>query len=109
MVETDQIHSLTDFLRNHKSHVDRIKQTGGPEVLTVHGRPELVVLDAGAYQKLMARLEHSEAVAALRADFARLRQIHTADELPPTPDEIARRKRVMDELVAETERLGLYR
>ncbi len=35
MLDTREIHSLTDFLRNHEVHVARLKQTRAPEVLTV--------------------------------------------------------------------------
>ena len=37
-----------------------------PLVLTVNGRAELVVQDAGSYQEMLDRLEHAETMAALR-------------------------------------------
>ncbi len=37
MLDTREIHPLTDFLRNHKAHVARLKETQAPEVLTVNG------------------------------------------------------------------------
>jgi prevent-host-death family protein len=40
--------------------VERLKQTGGPLVLTVNGKPEIVVLDPAEYQKLVRRLERAE-------------------------------------------------
>ena len=40
MLDTREIHSLTDFLRNHKAHVKRLKKTQAPEVLTVNGKAE---------------------------------------------------------------------
>ena len=66
MLDIRQIHPLTDFLRNHKAHVARLKETGTPEVLTVNGRAEVVVQDAASYQELMDRLQHMESVAAIR-------------------------------------------
>ncbi len=66
MLDTRQIHSLTDFLRNHKAHVARLKETGTPEVLTVNGRAEVVVQDAASYQDLMDRLHHMETITAIR-------------------------------------------
>lgn len=66
MLDTRQIHPLTDFLRNHKAHVARLKATRTPEVLTVNGRAELVVQDAESYQLLLDRLHHMETLAAIR-------------------------------------------
>ncbi|HET6383686.1 MAG TPA: type II toxin-antitoxin system Phd/YefM family antitoxin [Armatimonadota bacterium] len=70
MIDTRQIHSLTDFLRNHKAHVARMKETRTPEVLTVNGRAEIVVQDAESYQDLLNRLHHMETVAAIREGIA---------------------------------------
>ena len=70
MLDTRQIHSLTDFLRNHKAHVARLKETRTPEVLTVNGRAEIVVQDAGSYQDLLDRLRHMETLAAIREGIA---------------------------------------
>ena len=41
MLDTRENHPLTDFLRNHKAHVTRLKETHAPEVLTVNGTAEL--------------------------------------------------------------------
>src|SRR5438477_5240715 len=49
MLDTRQIHSLTDFLRNHKAHLARLKETKTPEILTVNSRAELVIQDAESY------------------------------------------------------------
>ena len=70
MLDTRQIHSLTDFLRNHKAHVARLKQTRTPEVLTVNGRAEIVIQDAESYQELLDRLHHMETIAAIREGIA---------------------------------------
>jgi hypothetical protein len=70
MLDTRQIHPLTDFLRNHKAHVARLKETRSPEVLTVNGRAELVVQDVDSYQVLLDRLHHMETLAAIREGIA---------------------------------------
>ena len=59
MVKTSDIHSLTDFQRNARVHIDRLRETGRPEVLTVNGRAELVVPDAAAYQELVDRVDRA--------------------------------------------------
>lgn len=108
MLDTRQIHSMSDFIRNHKAHVARLKETGAPEVLTVNGRAEVVVLDAESYQHLMDRFRNLEAIAQTRAEFRRIRASSLTDT-PLSAEEIERRNRIADELVAETERLGLYK
>ena len=63
--------------------------------------------DTETYETLMEQLNHKEAVSAVRAI---IREVESAG--PPeviSEAETKRRHAVLDELVAETERLGLYR
>ena len=53
MIALRDIRSLTDFQRNAKSHLRRLKSTGRPEVLTVNGRAELIVQDAAAFEDML--------------------------------------------------------
>ena len=55
----EDIHPLSDFRRRTTEFVRKLKETGRPMVLTLNGRPELVVLDATAYQRLLTRLEET--------------------------------------------------
>ena len=61
-----KIRSLSDFQRNAKAHIKRLKKTGEPEVLTVNGQAEVVVQDAASYQKLVEAAEQSRALDAIR-------------------------------------------
>ena len=70
MLDTCDIHSLTDFLRNHKVHVARLKETQAPEILTVNGKAEVVVQDATSYQLMLSRLHHMETLAAIQEGMA---------------------------------------
>ncbi len=70
MLDTREIHSLTDFLRNHKSHVARLKKTRAPEVLTVNGKAAVIVQDAASYQSMLNRLHHMETIAAIQEGMA---------------------------------------
>jgi hypothetical protein len=70
MLDTREIHSLTDFLRNHKAHVARLKATQIPEVLTVNGKAEVIVQDATSYQLMLERLHHMETIAAIQEGMA---------------------------------------
>lgn len=62
MISTNHIFSLTDFQRNTKAHIQRLKESGKPEVLTVNGQAELVVQDASSYQALIDKLEAIEGI-----------------------------------------------
>ena len=66
MVHLEDIHSLTDFQRNTKEHIQRLKETGRPEVLTVNGKAEIVVQDAASYQKLLGLIDRVEAIEGIQ-------------------------------------------
>jgi prevent-host-death family protein len=57
MVRPEDIVSLTDFTRNTKAHMKRLRQTGRAELLTVNGKAEVVVQSASAYERLIKALE----------------------------------------------------
>lgn len=61
MINLENIHPLTEFKRNVKQFIERIKATKSPLILTVNGKAEIVILDASSFQEMMQRLEHSEA------------------------------------------------
>ncbi|MCL1490061.1 MAG: type II toxin-antitoxin system Phd/YefM family antitoxin [Pseudanabaena sp. Salubria-1] len=61
MIELKNIHSLSDFKRNAKEFIERIKSTRSPMVLTVNGKAEVVVQDAYAFQPICDRAEQAEA------------------------------------------------
>jgi PHD/YefM family antitoxin component YafN of YafNO toxin-antitoxin module len=70
MLDAREIHPLTGFLRNHKAHMARLKETHAPEVLTVNGKAELVIQDAESYQRLLDRLHHMETLTAIQEGMA---------------------------------------
>jgi len=57
MIRPEDIGSLTDFHRNAKAHLKRLRRTGRPELLTVNGRAVVVIQEASAYQRLIETLE----------------------------------------------------
>jgi PHD/YefM family antitoxin component YafN of YafNO toxin-antitoxin module len=68
MIRPEDIGSLTDFSRNTKAHLKRLRRTGRPELLTVNGKAEVVIQNASAYQRLielLEKLERDPAVLAL--------------------------------------------
>jgi len=65
MIDMNDIHSLTEFQRNTKDHLEYLKKSGKPKVLTVNGRAEIIVQDAQAYQKLLEDIEQLRTVVGL--------------------------------------------
>lgn len=66
MIDLREVRSVTEFQRNIKDYVGRLKQNKTPLVLTVNGRAELVVQDAESYQLILERLDRAETLAAIR-------------------------------------------
>lgn len=70
MIDLKNIRSMTDFSRNVKAHLRRLKRTGNPEVLTVNGQAAVVVQSAAAYQKLLDAAELAQTLPILRKSLA---------------------------------------
>ena len=66
MIDLREVRSVTEFQRNIKEYVGRLKEQKTPLVLTINGRAEIVVQDAESYQVLLDRLERAETLAAIR-------------------------------------------
>ena len=56
-IDLADIHALSDFSRNSRRFIQRLKKTGKPSVLTVNGQAEVVIQSAKAYQKLIKNQE----------------------------------------------------
>jgi PHD/YefM family antitoxin component YafN of YafNO toxin-antitoxin module len=67
MIDVNNIRSLSDFQRNTKEHIKRLKKTGKAEVLTINGQAALVVQSAEAYQKLLDAADLADSVRILQA------------------------------------------
>ena len=74
MIDLREVRSVTEFQRNLKDYVGRLKQKKTPLVLTVNGRAELVVQDAESYQALLDRLDEAEAMAAVREGVTQIKR-----------------------------------
>ncbi|MGD1085152.1 MAG: type II toxin-antitoxin system Phd/YefM family antitoxin [Verrucomicrobiota bacterium] len=91
MIAVQDIRSLTDFQRNTKSHLRRLKTTGRPQVLTVNGRAELIVQNAAAYEETLDAIRGIQrgldAAAAGQGEPARevLERIRAKHKIPRSP------------------------
>jgi PHD/YefM family antitoxin component YafN of YafNO toxin-antitoxin module len=74
MIDLEDIQSLTDFQRDARKSIQKLKRTGKPQVLTVNGRAEVVIQDAKSYQKLLDLLDQAEAIAAVRDALESVKQ-----------------------------------
>jgi prevent-host-death family protein len=71
-ISLDNIQTLTDFKRNTKEYVERVKATKSPLVLTVNGKAEVVVHEAHAFQELLDQLERvEEELQAMKLELLR--------------------------------------
>ncbi|CAN5853745.1 hypothetical protein BH23GEM7_BH23GEM7_38700 [soil metagenome] len=107
MFRSEDIHPITDFVRNHKRHHAHLRKTGRPEVLTINGIPELVLLDVRAYEREAEEAQHlREENHALRE---RLEELETLLALDEARAEMERGEgRPMEEVLpALRERLGI--
>ena len=66
MIPLTNIHPLTDFKRKTTEFRRRLKKSGQPEVLTVEGRPELVIQDVASYQRILEAVDRAEAIEGVR-------------------------------------------
>ena len=60
------IQSLTTFRRNSGQFLKQIKKTKRPIVLTVNGKAEAIVQDAGEYQRLLDIAARADVYEAIR-------------------------------------------
>ena len=70
MVNVTDIHSLTEFQRHAKALIEKLQASKSPLVLTVNGRPAVVLQDAETYQAMVERLREIEDLAAIREGLA---------------------------------------
>jgi prevent-host-death family protein len=70
VIDLTDITSLTNFKRHTAEFIERLKQTGRPQVLTINGKAALVVQDAESYQRLLDLIERAEAIEGIRRGLA---------------------------------------
>lgn len=83
MINLKNIFPLSDFVRNAKSHLGRLQRSNEPEILTVNGQAQAVILSTRAYQRLLNDLELAETLNTVHGstlEALRSGQI-TADQL----------------------------
>ena len=66
MIRPPEIGSLSDFTDNAAEAIERLKETGQPQVLTVDGHAAAVVLDVASFQRLLELADRADAIKGIR-------------------------------------------
>ena len=74
---TKDIQPLTTFRNNSVKMMQRLKKTKRPIILTVNGKPEAVVQDAAAYQRLLDIAAEADVNEAIRQGLEDVREGRT--------------------------------
>ncbi|GEP41323.1 type II toxin-antitoxin system Phd/YefM family antitoxin [Brevifollis gellanilyticus] len=72
MIHLDDIQPLSAFQRNAKSCLKRVNKTGKPQVLTVNGRAEAVLLGRDAYAKMQDAIEELSAIKSVQISLQQM-------------------------------------
>jgi len=93
-IELANIQSLSDFQRNTRTHIRKLKKSGKPVVLTVNGQAQIVVQSSEAYQKL---LDDQELLQSIRGITSGLNQAARGEGRPMREfvEELAREKGIL--------------
>ncbi|WP_166442859.1 type II toxin-antitoxin system Phd/YefM family antitoxin [Phragmitibacter flavus] len=78
-IHVEDIHALTEFQRNAKAHLARVNRTGRPEVLTVNGKAEAVLLGRRSYEQVLEALEELGTLKAIRRGISEMEGGQTLD------------------------------
>jgi len=78
-IDLRHVYPLTDFLRNHKAHLARIKEGNVDEVLTVNGEAQAVVISIDRYQEMEEIMERNRFIRALNEGLAQSEEGRTVD------------------------------
>ena len=66
MLNSYDMHTVTDFSRKPAEHIKRLMERKRPEILTVNGKAAVVVQDAETYEKMAALAAYAESIQSIR-------------------------------------------
>jgi hypothetical protein len=72
MLRPDDVHSLTEFQRNTKAALVRLRESGRPEVLTVNGKAALIVQDPAAFTRMVEGMDRDYLIEAVRVGIEQM-------------------------------------
>ena len=63
----EDIHPLSEFVRNAKTHIGEINDSGRAQILTVNGKAEVAVLGKKLFDELIQAREQLETLRAIQS------------------------------------------
>ena len=66
---TEDIKSASDLKKHMREIFDQLHRTGRPVVVTVNGKPDVVLLDAAVFEKKLKALNLSQLLAEAEEDI----------------------------------------
>ena len=66
MFQSSDIHTVTEFTRKPAEHIKRLNKSKRPEILTVNGKPAVVVQDAETYEKMAQLADYADSIVNIR-------------------------------------------
>ncbi|MEQ1603778.1 MAG: type II toxin-antitoxin system Phd/YefM family antitoxin [Pyrinomonadaceae bacterium] len=66
MIDIESIAPLTDFVQKTDEHLETLKTSGRPLILTTNGKAKCVVFSVDSYKDFMDRLDYAESVLAIQ-------------------------------------------
>ena len=64
----EDIRSVSDLKRDTKGIFRHVRETGRPVVVTVNGKPDVVILDAAVYERRLKESNLARLIAEAEAD-----------------------------------------
>ena len=65
MLQDSGTYTVSDFQRHAREHLERIRKSRKPEILTLNGQAALILQDVEAYQELLATVDRAQAIEAI--------------------------------------------
>ena len=65
---TEDIKSVSDLKKNMRQIFEQLHRTGRPVIVTVNGRPDVVLMDSAAFEKTLKALNMAALLAEGEAD-----------------------------------------
>ncbi len=66
MLQPTDIHPLTEFKRESTRFIDELEAKHRPKVLTVDGRPKVVLVDVVTFERMAEIVERAETIEGIR-------------------------------------------
>ena len=79
----EDIHPLSEFVRNARSRIGEINDSGRPQILTVNGKAEVAVVGKKLFDELLQARDQLETLRAIQAGLEDIEagRLRSADDV----------------------------